>query len=84
MSKESAPKIVDERGVVLDFVGFEAELLGNDPSDLIFDTTHVRDTPYQLIGRTIGPGRCGAYCIGINGAILPRVRPSPAGSKSCE
>ena len=38
-------KIVDERSVVLDFFGFEAELFGNDPSNLIFDATHVR-TPY--------------------------------------
>jgi len=38
-------KIVDERSVVLDFLGLEAELLGNDASDLIFDAADVRN-PY--------------------------------------
>src|SRR5262245_23144369 len=33
-------KIVDERCVVLDFLGLETELFGNDPSDLIFDAAH--------------------------------------------
>jgi hypothetical protein len=33
-------EVVYERRIVLDLFGFETELLGNDPSDLLFDTTH--------------------------------------------
>src|SRR5690606_21779383 len=68
------PKVVHERGVVLDLVGFEPELLGDDRSDLLFDTAHLRGTPHELTSRTQGPGRRGAYCIEITGAILPRWR----------
>src|SRR6185369_16206909 len=64
-------QVVHERGVVLDLVRLEAELLGNDSSDLFFHTAHVRDTPVYLTGRTIGPSRGGAYCMGINLGVLP-------------
>ena len=62
-------EIVDERRIIFDLVGLQTELLGDDSSDLLFDAAHV-PTPYYLTGRTKGPGRCGAYCIGIAEAIL--------------